>query len=187
MSGPGPNDLTVLADLKAYLNVTVTTDDVLLQRLITSCSGFMQAWMNRVIAISTYTETRDGTDGTRLYMRNYPITAVTSVSIDQIAIASSPNSGQQGFYFNYDTVMLNGYTFNRGQSNVVIVYSAGYATVPFELAQACIEMVAKRYVERTRIGVVSKTLAGEVITYSIADMMPSTKTIMNDYKRVVPA
>ena len=43
------NDLTTLANIKEYLNQksTVTTDDALLQRLITAASAFLLGQMNR--------------------------------------------------------------------------------------------------------------------------------------------
>ena len=58
-----PDDLCVLADLKAWLNIQTTTEDVLLQNLITRGSLQMLRWMNRDHIVETsYTENRDGND-----------------------------------------------------------------------------------------------------------------------------
>ena len=60
---------------------------------------------------------------------------------------------------------MRGYVFTRRAQNVVVTYTAGYDTVPPDIAQACIELVCQRYRERTRIGEVSKALGGgETVT-----------------------
>ena len=181
-----PADLTTLADLKSWLTITSTTDDAMLARLITAASKYIQSWLNRTIASATYNETRDGNGGTRLFLGNYPVTAVASLSIDGITIPASPGPGQPGYVFNQYAISVRGYTFTDDYNNVVISYTAGFASVPQELAQACIDLIALRYRERDRIGLVSKGLAGETTTFSIKDMPSSVMTILNNYKRVVP-
>jgi hypothetical protein len=55
------------------------------------------------------------------------------------------------------------------------------------LAQACIELVALRYRERTRIGEVSKSMGGaETVSYSQKDMTDSIKTLIQQYRLVAP-
>jgi hypothetical protein len=67
-------------------------------------------------------------------------------------------------------------------------YTAGYATTPPDLAQACIELVALRYRERTRIGEVARAIgAGETASYSQKDMSDSIKTLIQQYRVVAPA
>ncbi len=74
-----------------------------------------------------------------------------------------------------------------GIQNVVITYTAGYPSTPPEIAQACIELVALRYRERTRIGEVSKSLGGaETVTYSQKDLSDGIKTLLQQYRLVTP-
>ena len=183
-----PADLTTLSDLKAWLSIplSTTTDDALLTRLITAASKYIQSWLNRTIASATYNETRDGNGGTRMLLGNYPVTGVAALSIDGIAISPSAGPGQPGYVFNQYSISLIGYRFTRDYSNVAITYTAGYSSVPQELAQACIEMISLRYKERDRIGLVSKGLAGETTAFSQKDMPASVQTILGNYKRVVP-
>jgi hypothetical protein len=78
--------------------------------------------------------------------------------------------------------------FTRRPQNVVITYTAGYTTTPPDIAQACIELVARHYRERTRIGEVSKALGtGETVTFSQKDMSDSVKTLLSQYRAVMPA
>ena len=76
-------DLTTLADVKAWLqtgqNPFPATDDALLSRLITAASQYVQTWLSRPIALSNYTEIRDGTGGCRLQFACFPVTAVLSL------------------------------------------------------------------------------------------------------------
>jgi len=59
----GPDDLCVLVDVKAWLNIQTSAEDTLLQNLITRGSLQMLRWMNRDhIIATTYTENRDGND-----------------------------------------------------------------------------------------------------------------------------
>lgn len=187
------NDLTNLADVKAWLSIATgdTTYDAMLGRLITSCSGFMQAWMNNPIIQASYTEFYNGNGKTAQFLRNGPVTAVAAVTINGVTVPLAPAltpGASQGTGFSFDDlqVYLTGWEFCRGYRNVQVTYTAGYATVPFELAQGCIEVVADKFQKRTRIGQVSKTLNGEVVAFSLKDVPAEVLTIMQQYRRVAP-
>jgi hypothetical protein len=185
-------DLTTLADVKAWLQTGQaafpTTDDALLTRLIASASQYIQTWLNRQIASASYLETRDGTGGCRLQFACFPVTVVMWLTIDGQAVSAAASATAAGYSFSPTQLSLRGYTFNRGAQNVVIAYTAGYSTTPPDIAQACIELVALRYRERTRIGELSRSLGGaETVAYSQKDMSDSTKTLLQQYRLVVPA
>ncbi len=181
-----PADLCTLADLKAWLNVTNATDDVLLQRLLTTVSVCMQNWMNRTIPSASYTETRDGNGSDTLVMANKPITDVASVTVGGIAIPESPDGIQPGFVFGEWGIYLLGYRFTQGRRNVKAVYTAGYATVPVDLAQACIEQAAYQYRQKSHIGQTGTGMGPEHISFSERDFTPGTKTLMSQYRSVSP-
>lgn len=181
-------DLTTLANVKAWMGLPAdnTDDDVLLNRLISSASAFIQTWLNRSFASQAYNEARDGTGGARMMFADYPVTAVSSVVVDGLSIPASPDVMSPGYRFDDKTIMLNGFIFGRGMNNVQLSYTAGYAATPLEIEQACIEMISLRYKERDRIGHQSKSLAGETVTFFIKDMPDSVRTILNNYRKVVP-
>jgi len=84
-----------------------------------------------------------------------------------------------GYSFSQTQISVRSYMFGCGTQNVVIAYTAGYPITPPEIAQACIELVALRYRERTRIGEVSKSLGGaETVTYSQKDLSDGIKTLL---------
>ena len=65
-------------------------------------------------------------------------------------------------------------------------YVAGYATIPYDIRQACVELVSIRYKEKDRVGLTSKALAGETTSYNVKDMPDHVKTILKQYRNVVP-
>jgi uncharacterized phiE125 gp8 family phage protein len=183
-------DLTTLANVKAYLSppLVTTADDALLSRLITAASQFIQSWLNRTIASASYSETRNGSGSARLFLRNRPVTAVASVTVDGVAIAaSSPAPTGDGYLFDESSLYLVGHCFMRGTQNVTVQYTAGYAATPPEIEQACIALVALRYKERDRIGQGSKNIGGETVSFQQNDMPADVATILDQYRNVVPA
>jgi hypothetical protein len=182
-------DLTTLANVKAYLSppLTTATDDALLARLITASSQFIQSWLNRTIAVASYTDTRSGSGGMRLFLRNRPVLGISSLTIDGSAIpASAPAPSASGYVFDDSSVYLIGYRFTKGVQNVVVQYSAGYAATPPDIEQACIALTLLRYKERDRIGQASKSVAGEVISFQQKDMPADVATLLDQYRNVVP-
>lgn len=179
-------DLTTVSNVKTWLGITANGDDALLTRLVTAASEYVQQWLNRTFASTSYTETRDGTGGQRLTLANDPITAVASVSINGVAIPASTGYGVAGYAFDRQSIVLTGYTFTRGLRNVSVTYTAGYASTPPEIEQAVIDMIALRYRERDRVGYQSKSLAGETVTFYIGDMPKSTQTILDNWRKVRP-
>jgi hypothetical protein len=187
-------DLTTLADVKAWLqtgqNPFPATDDALLQRLITAASQFIQSWLGRQIAAADWLEVRDGTGGQLMVLANSPITAVLSLSIDGLTIPAALADGgfDAGYTFTPTELALRGYVFTRRPQNVIVTYTAGYQTIPPDLAQACTELVCLRHRERSRIGEVSKALGGgETVTFSQKDMSDDVKTTLMSYRVAAPA
>src|SRR5271156_3343159 len=92
------SDLTTLADLEAWLGLASgNADEALLQRLIGAVGAAAESWCGRVFAVSSCTETRDGTGGRRLSFANTPVTAVAAVTIDSVAIPPSPGAPAHGY------------------------------------------------------------------------------------------
>lgn len=182
-------DLTTLTNVKQYLGLTVATDDALLTRLISALSAFVQTWLGRTIASAAYVDTVDGVGGSKLQFANYPVTAVASVKVDGVAVPAAPVPavrGWSGYVFTPTQIALQGYCFTRGYSNVVVNYTAGYATTPLDIEQAVIEVIALRYKQRDQIGYVSKAIGGETVTFNIKDIPASTQTVLINYRRLAP-
>jgi hypothetical protein len=181
-----PSDLAVLADVKAWLNLTTTNDDALLSRLITAVSTGIVTWLGRAIWSADYTEVRDGTGGRTLAFIQAPASAVARLEIDGRPIPAAPDAHSPGYLFSATRLSLLGYRFRPGLGNVRIDYTAGYETVPADIAQACIQLVGLRYRERDRIGLVSKGLGGETTSFVQAAWPADVAAVLQRYRRVAP-
>lgn len=95
-----------------------------------------------------------------------------------------------GFIFTPTKLVISGFYVPRRPLCVSLIYQAGYATVPYEIAQACIELVATRYkMERQHPGVTADhigTAAGDGVTYSQKDMNAWMLTTLKQFKAVAP-
>ena len=196
-----PDDLCVLADLKAWLNIQTSTEDTLLQSLITRGSLQMLRWMNRDHIIATaYTENRDGNDALFLLPRNFPLISVSNVTVDGVSIPAATSQVGPGFVFDARKIMLRGgssaffstsayssqfqYRFTRGFQNVQLVYQAGYASVPADLQQAAIEGFTYVYRRRTHIGEDSSSANGQVtISFSKEMLQASVLLTLDQYTK----
>lgn len=127
-----PVDATALA---AYVGgAYVEVSQPLVQRLISSCSAFIQNWMNRTVASTTYTQTFNGQDMPTMMLPEYPVTAIGGVAVDGLALSARPAltypatySNGSGYTFQETgQLALSGYLFTRGYNNVTVTWDAGY-------------------------------------------------------------
>jgi hypothetical protein len=178
-------DLTTVADVQEFLSLPVGQDAGLLQTLISNASTLIHGELNRYILQMPYTETRNGRGTYAMQTDGYPITAVSSVTIDGVSVPAATSATASGYVAGTGLIYLRGYTFSRGVQNVVLSYTAGLTAVPGDLAQACVEIVATKYNRRRDLHVSGKTLGGETISYTMADIPASAKLALANYQRVM--
>lgn len=179
-------DFTTLDQVKKWLNIQSADTDDLLRTLITSASKAMRRYMERDIVVNTYTDRRSGVGMSTMMMKNFPIVSVSSLTVNGQSVPAAAGWGSPGFFFDDAMVYLANYSFTRGKGNVVVTYQAGYAEVPDDLAQACVDVIGMRWRERERIGLSSKGLAGETTAFNLKDFPSQVITLMDSYKKVVP-
>ncbi len=179
----GPYDLTTLAAVKATASIAGTADDTVLQRMITAMSLAAQQYMSRIISVQPYTERRNGTGSRTMALGDSPLVQMNSVVVAGVSIPVSPDGIQAGYITDDFAIYLFGYTFCKGLKNTVLNYTAGWQTTPPDIEQGVIESVLLRFNEKNRIGVSSKTLGPETISFSQKDFTNSASTIFDQYKR----
>lgn len=185
---PGLKDLVTVADVKRYApNVTGNGLDDLIQDLITNESQFIDTWLNRPVLEGTHTERYNGEGSALIPLHHFPITAVSSVKVNDQAWDFATLTTQMGFRFDDRFLIAINAVFPRGYQNIEVTYTGGYtkAAVPQDIKQACIELVTLRIDERKRLGVTSKSLNGENITYSDKDMPESVQARLNPYRSYI--
>jgi hypothetical protein len=185
------NNFTIGVNTSAYGTYTssgyVFVDDALLSRLITASSDWIKQYCNRDFVQTNYTELRNGfANQTKMAFKNYPVTSISSVYINDLLVPQSTSHGMVGWIQVGDFLYLRGRTFTTGYGNVSLTYTAGYATIPYDLEQACIEITAWRYKEKDRIAQNNKSIQGENISFNLNMASESTKSTLNEYSRRIP-
>jgi hypothetical protein len=193
-TGSGPSGTTAdITDNTAhwkYEAAALGGDDATLSRLISAVSATFAGYCDRAFASGAHTYTVSGKGGTSQPLPEYPITAITSVAVGTTTIGARASVGAPGYDYDDDVVYLDGgYTFECGIRNVAIAYTAGYATTPADLEQACIETCASWYRRKSRTDEKSKSVgagSGEVISFAMDDVPTAAKTILKLYSRPWP-
>lgn len=172
----------------------VGVSDPLLSRLISAASQYLETQMSRTIETNTYLETRNGLGGNVMTLLNGPVVNVNSLTIDGIVIPPRPALGS-GSYSSFspggwvndsERIMVQGYCFNRGFMNITVNYTAGFASVPADLEQCCIDLLSEWFMYRNRIGKLSESIEGQSITFGKQMISEKDFDILNGYKRVSP-
>lgn len=182
-------DLTTLPAFKAYAGITDTNAarDANLSALITSASAAVENACQRVFSVTDYTLRRSGSGSVQLELPLGPVVAVDAVTISGVAVTQSPDGNDAGWVLDGTTLWLvGGLRFVRGVANVVVQFQAGYSLPPSEVQQLVNRMVLAEFKGRDWVGVSSKTLAGETITWRDEITSKSAQGILGNYRRVVP-
>lgn len=181
-------DLITVEEARAYMarsGASAPNDPTLLQMLVSGASEAIARYLQRELASGAREQVTNGAGGIVTTLREWPVTAVASVSVDGIAIPESTAEGEPGFTFDEIAVYLRGhYRFTRGVRNVRIGYTAGYATIPADVKLACAEIVTLRHKERDWIGIASKGLAGETVSFTQYEMPLAARQVLDRYRRV---
>ena len=180
-------DLTTLAAVKLYLTKVDNGDDAVIQSLITAYSEWVRSYTNFDFSVQAYNIWRDGKDFTQLAVMQWPIVSISSLTVDGRSIPPQASFGAYGYRFTEKNVILEGGArFTWGTENINLQYTAGFATIPADIAQAVTELVALRFKLRDKLEWKSKTLAGETVTLNTDAMPASVETVLSQYANRVP-
>lgn len=165
--------LTTLADVKETLGIDsgVTTYDNLIKRKINQATEMIERYCGgRRFASTTYTnEEYDATNSDQLILKNRPVTTFTNLqSLDGTTNTGSFSTVDSQFYFVDNNAGVIDLTFNAsGKWNRYrVTYTAGYSTIPSDLAEACVTLAAYLYENSTSgTGVKRKTEGSRSIEY----------------------
>lgn len=152
-------DLITLAQAGNYLNLSQSqyTEDLMLPTMISAASQFFLTLTSLpYIALTSFTERRNGTGTSRMTTKNRPLQTISSVVVDNFTLPVSPDGVQPGYYFNpgesviyltggfsyhnrlFAAIGFTGWPgrFSKGFGNVFITGTAGYPNVPASVTAA---------------------------------------------------
>lgn len=172
--------LTTVTAVKEYLGTKTAESDSLLSELVDRASAAIENFCQRSLGLADREDICNGHGGTTMLLKHSPVVAVSSVVIDGESVPAT------GFRLAGRTLVLNGWRFTRGEANVQVNYRAGFEQIPADVEQACIETAALMFRRRDHVDVSSKTLAGETVAYIAAELTPSARQILQNYRLVAP-
>lgn len=186
--------LTTIASAKTYMGISDSSQDAMIEQLINSVSDDIANRCNRVFLLAERTEKLNGNGSSDLLLLHYPVTEITSVSIDTTVIDADEYSLDNG------SGMLTrlGSAWPDGQK-MTITYTAGYIlpyqassgatpvvpTLPYDLEMACIKMIAADINRKGSEHEKTEGLGPLQAAFLDNDYSESVLTILERYKRPV--
>lgn len=186
------NDVCTLETLKEWLRIAPgsTKDDAILKRIISSVSGAIEKRLGRQVLARSISETYDGPSGVSLWLRHFPISALTTLKQWDTSHTVQETIGSGSYALNARTgeLRLIDGAWTPGFQNVEVVYTAGLgATVddlPVDLVTAALEVMKIVY-DRLITGTVNATtIAVGPMNYMIAQTVPKDiRDAIDAYRR----
>jgi uncharacterized phiE125 gp8 family phage protein len=147
--------IDTLANVKAAMLITVDTDDALLTRLMSGADAFVTQHTGRDFTGGTFTETHPAGRGV-LFLRNYPVTDVTSVKVDPARqFGSDTVRAADTYVLHADRGLIESLTgpFLTPRSGlrddwpaaVQVVYATATAAVPAQVKEAFSQLIGHWY------------------------------------------
>lgn len=141
-----------LANVKAALLITVDTDDTLLARLMNGADAFIAQHTGRNFDGGTFTELHPAGRGV-LFLRNFPVTSVTSVKVDPARqFGSDTVRAADTYVLHADRGLIESLTgpFLTPRSGVrddwpaaaQVVYATATASVPAPVKEAFTQLIS---------------------------------------------
>ena len=184
------NQLVTLQEAKDFCKVTSSSEDNLLSALILRASAIVESRCNRRFSLDTYHELYSGDGGSSLTLDNFPVVDVCHLSqdIDKETKTTNDLESPNDFAVQVDTGIVELFDDTFGDSevrNVYIKYTAGYASIPDDIKNVVLDLVAKKRldVQDKRIGVYSKGTMGDTITFSYKDINDTDDQILQEYRK----
>jgi hypothetical protein len=195
-------DLTELSDVKDELGILTGVSDTTLARYISSASLAASQYCNRVFQVETVSENilfpeywnRIVRGGVKpLQLMRWPLVAVTSVTENAILLVENTDYLVDKANGQLTRLNSSGYPCYWCPLPLVVVYSAGYATIPLDVEDAIIRMVTRRFVMKGRDPNLKQQNIPGVLEQSFwistgtdsGNMDPSITDILDNYRTPV--
>jgi hypothetical protein len=175
------NALTSLAAVKEYLQIdsTDTSQNSLLDFLINSASMAIESYCRRKIKDVSYADEEYDGSGTRnLNLRQFPVSSITSIKIDDVALDISE------YKFKKSSGIVNRLKalWPKEFQNIKVSYTAGYSSVPADIELACKHLVKFYY--KTDVADFSTTF-GEGVVMRPEAWPKQVKALLSSYRKVL--
>lgn len=165
--------LTTLADVKETMGIASsdTSWDNFLVRKINQATRAIEAYCGRRFALTTYTnEEYDATNTNQIILRQRPIVTLTTLDVRDSGLNITDFESIESDLYFYDAnagVLELNFTARGSWNRFRVTYSAGYSTIPEDLAEACATLASYYALnpDGSQIGVKEKQEGQRKISY----------------------
>jgi len=147
-----------LATIKGYLGIAAdeTAKDQVLSLIGDGVSELLERELQRLFVTRTLVEVHNGHGGHLLYLRQYPVVSLTSITVLRSPGDVAPEvMDPTDYMLNAQVGLVHAFNdrFTRGVGNVTVTYSAGHgvqdaATLPSDAVQIGLDLVKLVFDER---------------------------------------
>lgn len=197
--------LVSLAEAKEFLKVTGVGDDTILNHLINGVSQWVSGYLKRCLVSKAHTEYYSGDGEMEIQLRNYPIISVTSINIDALRVFDASNAVDvsANIIIKKGVGLLRAfnlmYGFTAGESNIKIVYVAGYTvatdggstgTMPYTIRLAVKRILEKQYrigYTHRKLDYASESIESMNVTFNPDAIPKDAVSLLDGYRKTIPA
>jgi len=182
-------NLCSLDELKSYLAIAGTGHDAALASLIAAASEAIENYCRRSFAAADHVEYHNGGGHARLILRRRPVVAVSGLWDDlarEFGDSSEIDEDEYVLDAERGLVTLKVGVFSDGEMNVKVAYTAGYETIPDDIAQAC-AMLAAAWFHRGRTGgdgLAARSAGGATFQYPSGSFPEPVLRVLARYRNV---
>ncbi|RMF18881.1 MAG: hypothetical protein D6760_13530 [Deltaproteobacteria bacterium] len=191
---PSGTWLTTLANAKERLGLDSadTSHDTFLTNCIARASEQIEALLGRNVIQASYEEYHNG-GGPRLYLRHGPIVSVTAVN-SVLWSGGSPvlTAMGQDTYHPINTsadgsrlpgiIEADGWVFDYRPRGWRVDYAAGWSQVPYDIEEACLELVVAQFNRRKDAATTSRDVgSGGIAIKGYPEVIEAILTLLAPY------
>lgn len=158
-----------VSDIAEFLQIDIPPDDASAIQAITDATAVIKAYTNQMLnQVTDDVETFDCVIGRKIYLKQLPVTSITSVVEDGVTLIEGVDYklGNHGVLHRVNALWA------YGVQNIVVTYTHGYAVIPDIARIVCMRIASRVYQAGRRSaetsgvpGVSSKTLGDFSVSY----------------------
>lgn len=192
--------ITTIAKVKAQLGITDTSKDSLLETLVNQVTAFAEGFCGgrRFMSHTVSNEMHDTNGGNNVFLKDFPITALSSVEYRSGSISSPTwnTYSPEGYLLYADEGYVHFFgklpTVHQGlRFNYVAGYLIDWAheddetkhTLPFDLTGVATDLVCQMYLGKDNQNISSLSTEGQSVTFATPDKVitPMQESILGNY------
>lgn len=181
-----PNALIDIAYIETHAKDVAASDEARYEGLINQASTLCESKTGRVLAAQDVTVVLDGPGGDTLMLPEYPINSITSVHLDSTRTWGAEAEITDHYVDPVLGVLYRDTGWGKVRQSIRVVFNGGYATVPEDLKEACLEIVLwlSPRQKSAGVGLRGAKVDGQDIEYEIT-MPLNAQQILSTYRRTV--